>query len=148
MASEPALPGSACPLARRALRAVNQKSNRPKTQFQNNSEANSPANPPLIKIRCAKMITAAHHPVSLTEEQRMGNRHEGIEARRHEVVSKAKRDQGRDDARPHSPPLRLAPTPCLRASVPPCLCAYMPSPPCPKMSPNVPIYKTHFAPIQ
>jgi hypothetical protein len=85
------------------------------------------------------MITAAHHPGSLTEEQRMRNRHEGIEARSHEVVSKAARHQVPDDAS------ALAPSPPGPHSLPACLRAYVPSFQCPKMSPNVPIYRIHFA---
>ena len=50
----------------------------------------------------------------------MNSRHEGIEARRHEVVTTARRDQVRR-THPHSFPLSLVPTPCLRAFVPACL---------------------------
>ena len=52
-----------------ALRARDQKSNRPRNQIQNNLHAFSPAKPALMKIRCAKMLTKAHHPTSLTEEK-------------------------------------------------------------------------------
>src|SRR5690348_13688575 len=52
----------------RALRAHDQKSNRPNPEIQNNSHAKSPAKPPPIKIRCAKMLKKAHHPSRLTEE--------------------------------------------------------------------------------
>src|SRR2546423_11731498 len=52
----------------RALRAVDQKSNFPKLKIQNSFPPIPPAIPPLIKIRCAKMLTKAHHPTSLTEE--------------------------------------------------------------------------------
>jgi hypothetical protein len=47
----------------------------------------------------------------------MNRRHEGIEARRHEAVAKAIRDQVRR-THPHFLPPRLVPTPCLRAFVP------------------------------
>jgi hypothetical protein len=67
----------------------------------------------------------------------MRGRHEGIEARRHEVVAKARRDQaGR--THPHSFPPRLVPTPCLRAFVPTCL-LLLPLPP----SPTVPNFQTN-----
>jgi hypothetical protein len=55
----------------RALRAHDQKSNRPKTQNPNNFHAKSPAISALIKTRCAKMLTKAHHRASLTEEDKM-----------------------------------------------------------------------------
>ena len=53
----------------RALRAVDQKSNRPKTQIQNNFHANSPGISLLIKICCAPLITKAQHRAGLTEGQ-------------------------------------------------------------------------------
>src|SRR5690349_10857108 len=76
----------------------------------------------------------------------MNQRHEGTEARSHEVVTKAKRHQVRTTHPPHFLPFRLVPTPCLRAFVPPCL---LPSSPLrasvpvslhafPEMSQNVP----------
>src|SRR5438552_2736377 len=52
----------------RALRAMTKKSNPPPQVSPNQFSANSPAIPSLIKIRCAKMSTKAHHPASLTEE--------------------------------------------------------------------------------
>src|SRR6266550_4570871 len=55
-------------------------------------------------------------------------RDEGIEARRHEVVAKAMRDQVQR-THPHSLPPSLVPTPCLRAYVPTCL----PLPPPPQV---------------
>ena len=51
-----------------ALRALDQKSNPPRRQFQINLPPIPPAIPPLIKTRCAKMPTKAHHRASLTEE--------------------------------------------------------------------------------
>src|SRR5205823_4398409 len=53
----------------RALRALDQKSNRPAKEIQNRSHANSPAFPALINNRCAPVITKTHHPSSLTEEE-------------------------------------------------------------------------------
>ena len=37
------------------------------------------------------MLTKAHHPTSLTEGQTMNQGHEGIEARRHEVMAEGER---------------------------------------------------------
>jgi hypothetical protein len=103
-----------------ALRARDQKSNRSPGRIQNNFHAIPPAIPTLINKRCAPLITKTHHPTSLTEGETMNRRHEGTEARRHEVVTKAARDQVRT-THPHSFPPRLVPTPCLSAFVPTCL---------------------------
>ena len=65
-------------------------------------------------------------------------RHEGTEARRHEVVTKATRDQVRT-THPHSLPPCLVPTSCLRAYVPSCLRAFFfPSPSVPNFQTNPP----------
>jgi hypothetical protein len=40
-----------------------------KSKIQNNFHAKPPAFPTLINERCAAVLTEAHHPTSLTEEQ-------------------------------------------------------------------------------
>ena len=85
------------------------------------------------------MITKAHHPTSLTEGERMNRRHEGTEARSHEVVAKAKRVKVQ---RTHVPTRSLPAWSPLRAYVPSCLCASINQ--CPKKSQNVPFYRTHL----
>ena len=63
----------------RALRAVDQKSDRLRNQIQKNFPAKPSAFPTLIKIRCASVLTKAHHSASLT-----GGQHD--EARCHGVT--------------------------------------------------------------
>src|SRR5207237_1044685 len=64
------------------LRILDQKPNPPTAQFQNNLHAISTANPTLIKTRCASVITKAHHPSSLTEEDDAPQRHKDTKKRR------------------------------------------------------------------
>jgi hypothetical protein len=59
------------PSDRRALRRFAQKSNRLRPQIQNNFHAKSPANPTLIKTRCAAVLKKTQHLASLTEGRAM-----------------------------------------------------------------------------
>jgi hypothetical protein len=115
------------PRIRRALRAVDQRSNPPRKEFQNSFHTKSPAIPTLIKTRCAPVITKTHHLTSLTEEhdaQKQARRHRDTKAR---SGGEGRRDQVAR-THPHSVPPRLVPTPCLRAYVPSCLRAFFSSP--------------------